>query len=197
MRPEYTRRPVPERFWEKVDRNGPIPSHLPDLGPCWLWLGAKMPDGRGQFHYEGRTEYAATVAYILTFGPLPEDRPWTLHRCDGGRLCCVRPDHLFAGTHAENMSDMVAKGRHHDGAWTREHPERLARGERHGLRLHPEASSKGEHRPMAKLTEAIVIEARARYAAGGITIRELAEQAGVTLSVMHRAIRRETWKHVA
>lgn len=125
------------RFWPKVNKDGP--TIRPELGPCWVWIGATMPDGRGQFHYEGRTEYAATVAYILTHGPLPADRPWVLHHCDGGRLCCVRPDHLFAGTHAENMADMVAKGRHSGNTWIKANPERVARGERHGSRTHPEA----------------------------------------------------------
>lgn len=194
---QYTRRPAADRFWEKVDRNGPIPEHRADLGPCWLWTGARMPDGRGQFHYEGHTEYAATVAYILTYGAPPTETPWVLHKCDGGRLCCVRPDHLFAGTHAANMADMVSKGRHPAGNWMDAKPERVARGERHGSHTHPETISKGEHRPLAKLTEAVVIEARARYAAGDVTMKQLADRAGVTLSVMHRAIRRETWKHVA
>src|ERR1035437_916757 len=26
-----------ERFWAKVDRNGPVPAHRPELGPCWVW----------------------------------------------------------------------------------------------------------------------------------------------------------------
>jgi hypothetical protein len=26
-----------ERFWEKVDKNGPVPAHRPELGPCWVW----------------------------------------------------------------------------------------------------------------------------------------------------------------
>jgi hypothetical protein len=193
---QYTRRPVAERFWEKVDRNGPIPPHCPELGPCWLWLGARMPDGRGQFHYEGHTEYAATVACILTYGPLPPETPWVLHKCDGGRLCCVRPDHLFAGTHAQNMADMASKGRHSGNEWMKATPERLARGDRHWMRTHPEAMCKGAAHPFSKLTDAVVIESRRRYAAGGVTIRTLAEEAGVGLPTMHKAIRRETWKHL-
>ena len=196
---QYTRRPVAERFWEKVDRNGPVPDHCPGLGPCWLWMSACLPDGRGQFHYEGRTEYAATVAYILTYGPLPPDRPWVLHKCDGGSLCCVRPDHLFAGTHAENMADMTSKGRHPSGDahWIKARPDLAARGARHGSRTHPECVKRGSQKTIAKLTETIVAEARERYAAGGITIQALADWAGVTMSVMHRAIRRQTWRHVA
>src|SRR5687768_1246351 len=32
-------KPIVERFWSKVNRNGPIPSHCPELGRCWLWTG--------------------------------------------------------------------------------------------------------------------------------------------------------------
>src|SRR6478609_5365672 len=28
-----------DRFWKKVDKNGPIPAHRPELGPCWIWTG--------------------------------------------------------------------------------------------------------------------------------------------------------------
>ena len=33
--------PVEERFWPKVDKNGPVPEPHPELGPCWVWTGAK------------------------------------------------------------------------------------------------------------------------------------------------------------
>jgi len=36
-----------KRFWSKVDKNGPIPQHKPELGPCWVWTGAKMERGYG------------------------------------------------------------------------------------------------------------------------------------------------------
>jgi hypothetical protein len=189
------RRPVADRFWEKVDKNGPIPPHRPELGPCWLWTGARLPDGRGQFHLNGRTEFASVVAYLLTYGPLLPEKPWVLHHCDGGRLCCVCPGHLFAGTHTDNMRDMAAKGRQGTN-WTPENRHRLARGERHGTKTHPDSVTRGSRRPTAKLTEAIVIDARLRRMAGLATTRQLAEEAGVSWAIMHKAIRRESWKHV-
>ncbi len=33
----HLRRPLAERFWEKVNKGGPVPEHRLDLGPCWLW----------------------------------------------------------------------------------------------------------------------------------------------------------------
>lgn len=189
------RRPIAERFWEKVDKDGPIPPHRPELGSCWLWTGACLPDGRGQFHLNGKTEFASVVAYRLTYGELTTEKPWVLHHCDGGRSCCVRPEHLFAGTHTDNMRDMASKGR--QGAhWVPENRHRLARGERHGSKTHPERVSRGSAKPQSKLNEALVLKIRARYAAGGITYRELAACAGVKTTAIQRVITRQAWQHV-
>ena len=54
----------------------------------------------------------------------------------------------------------------------------------------------GTRLPQAKLTDDIVRECRARYAAGGVTIKDLADKFGVSTSTMNFVIRRKTWKHV-
>lgn len=187
------RRPAAERFWEKVNKDGPIPSHCPELGPCWIWTGSRHPDGRGQFHFRGRTYFASVVAYILTYGDPPPDKPCVLHKCDGGYIACARPDHLFSGTIADNNADMKAKGRYQ--SWMRLHPERIPRGDQHYLVRRP-GLRQGERNPVSKLTEAQVIEARRRYATGGITVKELARQMGCTATALYSVIQRRTWKHV-
>ena len=78
-----------ERFWAKVNKNGPIPSYAPHLGPCWLWL-AGTGDGYGKFWLDGHA-LAHRVAYEWLAGPIPEG----LHL---DHLCrvttCMNPAHL-------------------------------------------------------------------------------------------------------
>lgn len=88
-----------ERFWSKVDKDGPLSENCPELGPCWLWTRAKRPLGYGVFVLNGRLDGAHRVAYELTVGPIPEGLELD-HLCR--RPACVRPDHLRPVTHQEN-----------------------------------------------------------------------------------------------
>lgn len=91
---------LPARFWNKVNRNGPIPSHGPELGPCWLWTASYMGAGYGQFWFSGRNRYAHRVAYEAVVGPIPEG-------LDLDHLCrthgCVNPAHLEPVTRSVNL----------------------------------------------------------------------------------------------
>lgn len=71
---------------------------------CIVWTGTRVRSGYGL--YRGRR--AHRVAYELAYGPIPPGLE-VMHRCDNRP--CVRPEHLWAGTHADNMRDKVAKGR--------------------------------------------------------------------------------------
>lgn len=98
--------PPEERFWTKVNRHGPIPACRPELGPCWLWTGAKVR-GYGNFWIGGvEWSYAYRFAYELLVGPIPDG-------LEPDHLCrvpaCVKavaneqgPAHLEPVTHREN-----------------------------------------------------------------------------------------------
>ena len=43
-----------ERFWAKVNRDGTVPAHCPELGPCWVWTAAVTKFGYSKFSVTGR-----------------------------------------------------------------------------------------------------------------------------------------------
>lgn len=102
-----------DRFWSFVEKGS----------GCWTWRGkSRASDGRGKFYSRGRSVTAPRVAWILTYGEIEMKGQLVLHHCDNA--ACVRPDHLFLGSHAINMADMAAKGR----AAVYRHPEKYRRG---------------------------------------------------------------------
>ena len=95
---------VEERFWDKV-------AIAADDDGCWEWQAYKNPAGYGKIGVGGRGKgiaLAHRVSWELKFGQIP-DGLCVCHVCDNPG--CVRPGHLFLGTHKDNMTDMAKKGR--------------------------------------------------------------------------------------
>lgn len=78
------------------------------MSGCWLWEAYCDKDGYGRFGIGGAAYRAHRVSWELHNGRIP-DGMLVLHKCDVPE--CVNPDHLFLGSSADNISDMIAKGR--------------------------------------------------------------------------------------
>jgi hypothetical protein len=158
---------VADRFWAKVDREGPL--LRPELGKCWVWTASTNQWGYGQFNArEHQCTLAHRFAWRLSFGDAKE--MCVLHKCDNPR--CVNPDHLFLGTRTENAADKVRKHRQ------------------------SRISLPGSRNPIAKLSEEQVTQMRA-LARSGVSGAELGRRFSVSKSTACRAIRGALWRHVA
>jgi hypothetical protein len=195
---------IDDRFWEKVNKGT---EH-----ECWPFRTSR--EGYGSFYVPGDPPThirSNRMAWILTRGHIP-DGLHVLHECDNP--CCCNPNHLFLGTHKENMKDMTTKIR---SDWIpdkrlsdleiieirrRYHPSKtthalLAREFRVTEAQIRSALSnrirKGRHR---KLSEDQVREIKEAHRLGA-SIRTLGRQFGVSHHTIHCIIKCKTWLHVA
>lgn len=89
-----------ERFWSKVNKDV--------SGGCWEWIGNMHNNGYGLIAINKQNWRAHRLSYCIKNGTIPEGM-YLMHQCDN--KICVNPAHLKPGTHAENMAEMVARGR--------------------------------------------------------------------------------------
>ncbi len=148
------RKPIEKRFWEKVNIRG--------SNECWEWQGAKDPNGYGRFC--GQEHLAHRQSYRLTHGLKETD--CVLHQCDNPS--CVNPNHLFIGTMADNVADMIRKGR----------------------------MAVGSDLPNARLTDDKIPQIR-KQLADGVHIASVAKAFGVHRRTIFDIREGVTWKHVA
>jgi hypothetical protein len=151
-----------ERLAEKTRR---------DPCGCWLFTGVLRPNGYGYMKVGNRKDSGAhRIAWEAANGRVVPEGMVICHRCDVRH--CVNPDHLFIGSHGDNMADCHAKGRH-------------IFGERH---------------PLSKLTVEKVMECRALASAASAAgkrnwgIKAHARALGVHPKTLKQAITGERWR---
>lgn len=157
---------IEDRFWEKV-------LILPYDRGCWIWIGAFDHDGYGHISPSTANDTklrAHRLSWILHFGSIPNGL-CVCHHCDNRK--CIRWDHLFLGSYADNTRDMWAKGRGNT-----EH-------------VKPPPPMRGAKNPMAKLTQDKVDQIRRLYPQRSAT--ELGDQFGVSTDNIYHILRHKTW----
>jgi len=132
---------------------------------CWEWQGAKDKDGYGKFSLKSLRTHR--YSWVMHFGKIPKG-VFVLHHCDNPS--CVRPSHLWLGTHQDNMDDMRRKGR-----------ENFAKGEGHS---------------QAKITNKVVRKIRELSKRPELTQEKIGEMFGISQTQTGRIIRKKLWRHV-
>jgi DNA-binding CsgD family transcriptional regulator len=141
-----------------------IEVHIISRDGCWItdYKGGKT---RPKIIINGKSHQLARAAYEAYKGVILENM-CVCHSCDNG--LCVNPEHLFLGTHAENMLDRDTKNR----------------------------QAKGSGVGVSKLTESQVEEIRDLLAEGKLTTRQIADKFGVFSSTISMINKGERWNHV-
>ncbi|GAA3113561.1 HNH endonuclease [Streptomyces echinatus] len=147
------------RFWARVQKSE----------NCWLWTGGKAGQ-YGQLTLQRRRLLAHRVSWVITNRKVLPQVAVIRHRCD--TPLCVRPDHLEAGSVAQNVRDVYERRRRTPKTWPQ-----------------------GAGRPNAVLDDETVAQMR-RAVRSGRSIRSLALEIGVDYTSAHRAVRGIGWTHV-
>jgi hypothetical protein len=147
-------------------------------GECLEWAGGRADNGYGvtggALTGRPRRLYTHRVAYALANGDFLADNLVVRHTCDN--RACIEPTHLVTGTTADNNADTIERWRGDVpyGSWT----------------------PRGTNHRSSKLDEDAVRQIRAAYAAGGVTLRALAAEHGVSLHSLWLVVQRKSWTHV-
>jgi hypothetical protein len=135
------------------------------ISGCWNWRKATTSRGYGTFTYRSKKERANRVSYLVFKGFIPEGI-FVCHTCDNPS--CVNPDHLYLGTHQQNVDDKLKRNR----------------------------QPRGEKINLAKLKEKDIIKIRSSYENKEKTQQSLADEYNVSQTAISRIIHKKTWGHL-
>lgn len=157
---QYTYKQFCDIFWGKIQKSG----------SCWNWTGAKNQDGYGKVESVlfKNLHSAHRIAWVLSCGEIPKGMQ-VLHRCDNPS--CINPEHLFLGTHTDNVRDCAAKGR-------------IRQGDR-----------RGENSSTSPLKNFEVLQIR-EMAKSGWARSSIAKEFSVCRQSIDAIVNRKTWTHI-
>lgn len=140
-------------------------------GDCWITHTAKSAAGYGVITINSSPVYLHRLTLEIHLGRELQSDELACHRCN--RPSCINPDHLYAGSRHDNSMDLINAGNYSP-------PSRLP----------------GETNPNARLTAWQVGEIRRRYRAGGVTLKTLGDEFGVSFGAISHIITGRTWTSV-
>lgn len=137
-----------------------------DANGCWNWQGNFSPNGYGMLGINGKTHSAHRTSYEFHSGQTIPKGMMVCHRCNNKR--CINPDHLYIGTHNDNMRDVAMTDVH-----------------------------KGENNAKAILTQSQVLEIKTHIRERRIVYRKIAEMYGVSRQAIKDIASGRTWGWLA
>jgi hypothetical protein len=94
----------------------------PDTG-CLEWIRSRNSGGYGHFKRDGKMVHAHRVSLERKLGRPLGPGMVARHTCDNPP--CIEPEHLIEGTHAQNVADMIERGR---AGWLKKEAPRVQSG---------------------------------------------------------------------
>jgi hypothetical protein len=131
---------------------------------CWEWSGTIGNTGYGYQNFNGKLWLAHRYSYFIHFGEL-NSKLFVCHKCDNRK--CVNPEHLFLGSAADNINDMVIKKRHRFG----------------------------ERKSAAKLKDMDIENIKKLYRVHGLFHREIAFIYSVSTRLIGDIVNNKRWTH--
>lgn len=156
-------------------------------GSCWIWIGSLDICGYGKFFYNRKCCRASRVSYEIYKGKIPKGK-LVCHTCDNRK--CVNPDHLWLGTHLENMEDCKKKGR-----VTNSFGRKASEETRKKLRQRPHSDRRGEKHHLTHLTNENIFEIR-KLIESGMKLKEIGLLFGVKRATIKNIKHRRSWSHI-